>query len=230
MGIIPKESWRIYPKEKYVLCLSGGIDSVIAWYYLNQPKAVYFNTGVPSTQKELNALNNLGIPYIEDHSLKINSGEIYIPHRNLLFASRASTYNPVVFMAGLADDMVEDKTEEAFSVMSKCLSFIGKEDVFVYSPFWRYTKDDLVLWFMANNGHAESILRIASSCYSDTEHQCMECPACFRKASALFNVGIKLHFSNDALLKEYYEKAVNGYYHPRRNESIINYCKWRING
>jgi len=215
--------------SKGVLCISGGVDSVVAYYYLNKPTSVYFNTGVPYADKEKRALENLGIPYIEDNSLKFPEKGIYIPHRNLLFASRASQYGNPVYIAGLKDDMVEDKNEMAFSVMSDCLSVIGKEPVEIESPFWEMMKEDVVRWFLANDGHAEYRLKLTCSCYSESNFECMFCEACFRKNCALFANGIKRTFHNWKLVQHYTNRALEGYYLAERNVSILNYVEW-LNG
>ena len=217
-----------YSKSR-VLCISGGVDSVIAWYYLNKPTAVYFNTGVPYAAKEKRALMNLGIPFIEDNSLKFPETSIYIPHRNLLFASRASQYGDNVYIAGLKDDMVEDKNEMAFAVMSACLTAIGKKPVQVLSPFWDMMKEDIIRWFMANYSYAEYILKCTCSCYSNIGKECMACEACFRKNCALFANGIKRPFEFNKLIQYYTNRALEGVYVSKRNESILNYVEW-LNG
>jgi hypothetical protein len=207
------------------------MDSVIAWYYLGQPDCIYFDTGTVYAGKEYHAILNLGIPCEVDKSLDFsrNSG-IYIPHRNLLFASRASQYGQNVIIAGLKDDMVEDKTEWAFDVMSYCLTAIGRETILVSSPFWEMTKSDICRWFLNNVPFAENILRKSISCYNGSGiAACNHCESCFRKACALFDNGISVPFFNDKMIHEYQAKAVHGHYDPERNKSIINFCEaqWR---
>lgn len=210
-----------------ILCLSGGMDSVIAWYYLGKPPCIYFHVNVPYSNKERDAIAKLGIPTKIDYSLNF-SEELgsYIPHRNLLFASRASAHATEVVIAGLKDDKVEDKTEGAFRTMSACLSSIGREPVMVTSPFWQKTKEDIVKWFVANVPEAEEQLELSVSCYSGRgQEPCWECTSCFRKACALATVGIKKPFYAEDLKTLYWYRAEQGYYDRDRCKSILNYLR-----
>lgn len=213
-----------------ILCMSGGLDSVIAWYYLGKPPVVYFDTGLPFCEKELAAVRSIvGGNFIIDKSLNFsNEKEIHIPHRNLLFASRASNYADIVYMAGLKDDMVEDKTLEAFEDMSCVISKIGKKTVTVRSPFWDMTKTDICKWFKGANDNAEQILRYLSvSCYAGSSEPCYECESCFRKACAMHNAGMKSRFDNRAMVEDYWRKAREDEYIRERNADIIKYA-WSL--
>jgi 7-cyano-7-deazaguanine synthase in queuosine biosynthesis len=208
---------------KKILCLSGGMDSVIAWYWLNKPECIFFHTGLSYSDMEVEAIHRIGIPCTVDHSLDFsNEANIYIPHRNLLFASRASATGAYeVVIAGLKDDKVEDKT---FKIMSHCLSCIGKKPVLVTSPFWEFTKEQICKWFMGNVPRAGEILALSISCYNGINRKpCCECESCFRKACALYSVGIMEEFHNKGMMYDYRERALRGAYEKTRCESIIRY-------
>jgi len=221
-------------RQKEILCLSGGLDSVIAWYYLGKPPTVYFHTNLPHCDKELHCVQRLtGMDTIIDKSLDFSSEkEIYIPHRNLLFASRASVYAKKVWIAGLKDDMVEDKNEDAFSMMSLCLSTVGKETVFVESPFWQKTKTDIVMWFKHKYSDSMDVDRLLNemsiSCYGGGDKPCYQCESCFRKACAMFNAGLSYKFDNFAMIKEYRVKALQNKYVMSRNLDIIKFTNMYI--
>jgi 7-cyano-7-deazaguanine synthase len=210
-----------------ILCMSGGMDSVIAWYYLEKPPCIFFNTKLPYSSTEYRATQNLGISCIVDYSLDFSQEkEIYIPHRNLLFASRASVYAQEVVIAGLKDDCVEDKTPAAFDLMSYTLSAIGKEKVRVTSPFWQMTKSDLIKWAIDNVVTFPDIFRFSISCYNTKNGEpCYSCPSCFRKACALNENGIYYPFNKEdtKLIHSYRYKAETNWYIPERNQSILKF-------
>lgn len=221
-----------------ILCFSGGLDSYIAWHYLGKPPTIYFDTRLPHCAKELEMVTHITEgKVIIDHSLDFSSEkEIYIPHRNMLFASRASVYGDRVWIAGVKDDMVEDKTENAFNLMSICLSTIGKKNVTVDSPFWSMTKTDICKWYIKHEkrngkklGEIEYNLANKSiSCYLNGTAPCYMCKSCFRKACAMYNSGLGYCFINGDMVKEYYNKALNENYIRQRNEDICRFAEWYL--
>lgn len=219
-------------ENKEILCLSGGIDSFVAWHYLNKPQSIYFHTGLPHCEKELKIVHEMtNGSVLYDTSLNFSKEkDVYIPHRNLLFASRASRYAEKVWIVGVKDDMVEDKTENAFNLMSLCLSTIGKEPVTVDSPFWDMTKTEVIRWYMDNiendSGAAERVLNTQSiSCYSGGDKPCYACESCFRKACAMQNAGLHCYFNNDDMVIKYMAKAKFGAYILQRNAEILKFGK-----
>jgi 7-cyano-7-deazaguanine synthase in queuosine biosynthesis len=210
-----------------ILCLSGGLDSVIAWHYLGKPKTIFFDTGTYSDiEKDVVltiAPNTIIDKTLNFHTIDTNENA-FITNRNLLFAARASAYDDEVVMAGVIDDVVADKSPEAFKAMSQCLNAINNSsNVSVTSPFWDMTKSGIVAWFLSNFPiSAKAIINQTFSCYSPKDgKECLACPACFRKWNALYFNGIKGDFFNDVLLNTYFEKAKDGFYFPARNESIM---------
>jgi hypothetical protein len=207
--------------------MSGGLDSVAGWYFLDKPKCVFFNTKVPSSYKEKTAIRSLGIPYITDTSFDFSGIKgIYIPQRNLLFASAASKYGNEVVICGLKDDMVIDKTPEAFVEMSKYLSTIIAKELAVTSPFWDKTKAEVVQWMLDNVPDAENVIRTSVSCYSSSYGECGWCEACFRKACAMYSCGLVMPFGHKEMVKEYLRKAYDGVYVPSRCESIKKFAQY----
>jgi len=213
-----------------VLLFSGGMDSFIAWHFLKKPKAVYFHIGLDICDRELEVIKELGVPVIVDKSIDLSTREIdsdtkFLPMRNLYFAMLACKYGDEIYMAGLKDDKVNDKNEEIFAEFSGMLSNLNERRIKVLSPFWNYTKADVVRWYLAtvgNEGKALDQLIRTGSCYDlSTGYCCYKCRCCFRKWVALWVNGIKLDFYNRNLLDEYYERAKQRIYVRQRNENII---------
>lgn len=209
-----------------ILCLSGGIDSVIAYYKLNKPQTIFFDTG-GYADAEKDIVLKIAPNTIIDTSLRFDQIKIgesaFIPNRNLLFAARAMQYDSDIVIAGLKDDMVSDKDPKAFKAMEEVLNAINpNRTITVTSPFWNFTKANIVEWFLNEFVDAENILDQCLSCYTPIDgKECLSCPSCFRKWNALMVNGIYRPFHNNELLSKYYKSAKNGKYVDERNKSII---------
>lgn len=184
-----------------VLCISGGVDSIIAWFYEKKPTAVYFDLGTKYTAKEIKCLEKIksivtDFNFIVDDSLKsfgkLESGRTaFIPYRNLLFATVcAAKYGDDIIIGGIKGDNINDKNPEAFRAMSDCLTVTGTGQITVRSPFWDMTKPNIIAWFINNIPDALHILKASVSCYGGAEGSCGICPSCIRKWFALKYLGI----------------------------------------
>lgn len=208
-----------------ILLFSGGIDSYVAYHYLEKPRTVYFDLRSRYAMKELKVVQDLIPSTIIDMSLDLHDREYgekaYIPFRNLLLAAMAVKYSDIVVIAGLKDDQVSDKNVDAFLKMSSLLSELEGREIHVLSPFWERTKEQVVGWYIDHVGPVEDLLRTVS-CYSPGERiYCGACPSCFRKWTALRSNGLSIDFYNNELMDEYYEAALQGKYISERNSAII---------
>lgn len=209
-----------------ILLFSGGIDSFVAWHFLNKPRTVYFDVRSRYSEKEKAVVLGLIPSTIVDSSLNLGDREVgekaYIPFRNLLLACQAVKYSDTIVIAGLKDDQVSDKNEQMFFRFSDLMSDLEGRHIRVISPFWQMTKAQVVRWFLQNNGTPESLLRTIS-CYSPEPGvtYCGKCPSCFRKWCALIDNGIELPFHNKELQEAYRRAALAGKYDPERNASIL---------
>ena len=236
-----------------VLCISGGVDSLIAWFYEGKPKAVYFDLGTKYTQKEIDCLFSLSqlIPDfnpIIDHSLhsfgQLESGRTaFIPQRNMLFATIcAAKYGDDIIIGGIKGDNVCDKNPAAFETMSHCLTVTGDKIVNVRSPFWDMTKPSIISWFIDNIPDALNILKASVSCYGGSEGSCGVCPSCIRKWFALKYLGIdcddwfEAHPKTSPEISGYIKRLCNDGYDISRtkemfkileSENMLTIAEWR---
>lgn len=208
-----------------ILLFSGGIDSFVAYHYLNKPQTVYFDLRNRYAEREKIVIKNLIPTTIIDSSLNLHDREYgekaYIPFRNLLLACQAARYSDVIVIAGLADDKVSDKNEAIFEEFSNLLSKLERRSIRVISPFWNMTKEQVVKWYVKNIGDNRLLETI--SCYNsdDQSNYCGICPSCFRKWCALRASGYDLKFYNKYLMDQYYKDALDNKYTDDRCSSII---------
>lgn len=227
-----------------ILLFSGGVDSFVAYYYLNQPQTVFFKTNHRYQPMEIQSVKSLIPSTIIDNSINFSTREVgpkaYIPFRNLHYACLASKYADIIYIAGNRDDKISDKTPEIFEEFSDLLSRLDGRKISVMSPFWELSKPELVEWYLNYSIDDDYETRVqnllgTASCYaSDLRTKfCGECPACFRKWVAFWLNGIKLRFNNEKVLKEYWNLACEGKkYNTDRNTNMLNvisqYTGWKI--
>lgn len=212
-----------------ILLVSGGLDSFIASKYLekhnNYPKHLYIDYRGKYTTKELAVCQDLYQNLQVDSSLDFRGMErgtkSFIKNRNAHFALVGSNYDKIIVMAGLLDDNVGDKSQEAFKKMGDLLSEINTGEYQVISPFWRKTKSDIIKWYLDNDFPITDLLD-TTSCYDPTELFCGKCPSCFRKWCAFNDNDISSHlpdFKNLPLVKKY--TLTLSRYTKERQESIL---------
>ena len=240
--------------DREFLCVSGGLDSTIAFFYLNKhPQPFYCRLGHRYQRKEERALRALEklIPEFKvmyADNLKLGRWEYgenaYIPMRNLFIIMNAILHGGTkIYLVGVKGDKVEDKSPEAFAVMSFALNFIRKKEegrVSVHSPFWDMTKVDIVRWFLNNypKDFVKEVLYTSVSCYDTTTNgHCGVCPSCFRKWVALEYNGLECLdlFENDIRkwdgIEGYIKRIKAGYYDAKRSKEmevvLKKYDLWR---
>lgn len=239
---------RMEDLDREVLLASGGVDSTIAFFYLQKPQPIYFKLGHRYQRKEMRCLINLSkiikgfnVKFIEDLKLgKFEYGEnAYIPHRNLLLALMASNFGNKIYLVGIKGDRVPDKSPEAYEVMSFAINFIQKPDeprVKVVSPFWSMTKVDIIKWFINEYGkdYAQKVLQTSVSCYDEkTLKSCGKCASCFRKSVAMAYCGLNINFFENDITKwqgvrGYIKRLKEGIYDPIRTKQTIKVLKkWK---
>lgn len=229
-------------KKRYesVILMSGGLDSFVGYFFLDKkPQPVYFEIGSKYTYKELEHLFKIGHVFdredqdiIFDDSLKFlgdyeQGVKAYVPYRNLFLAATAALkYSNTVYICGLKDDMVSDKNEQIFKEWSTMLSKTNNnENIQILSPFWDYTKVDVAKWFVKNYPQYD-LSEYTLSCYSEKPGHCNNCPACFRRNTALYQVGISIPFYNVDIVNEYKSKLTLDVYDKERIGYMKHYINW----
>lgn len=229
--------------DREVLCFSGGIDSLIAWHYLEFPQPIYIMMGHRYQTKECNSIGNLkklipklnNIIYFKGPEIgRVEKGsKAYISQRNFQIALMANHFGNKIYIAGVKGDKVEDKTPEAFKVMSFAMNFVKKPSestIKIESPFWDATKTDIIKWFIDSypRAYVEKVLKTSVSCYDQhTMKSCGTCPSCFRKWISLEAAGIKSWewFEKDIRkwkgIEKYKQKIKKGLYDVQRSKETL---------
>ena len=160
----------------------------------------------------------------------IEKSDAFVPNRNLQFAMNATKYGDVVYIGGTASDRVSDNNKEIMDQLSALLTSSLGRLIYVTSPFWDVYKCNLVSWYAPKIGTMD-LLQNTFSCYNplkiarewnyveinkdiDTSefkpryltHECMACPACFRKAAALCSAGILVRMEDRSLYDHYWKE------------------------
>jgi len=221
-------------KHNSILLFSGGMDSFIAWHYLNYPPVLFLDAGQSYLKKELKTVKYFSKKYKKmklyvDKSLDLSKwerGNFYIPYRNVFFVMIASLYAPNIHLVGIKGDNVDDNNPNASKLMAKFLmNFNNNKGIKVASPFYEMTKSEMVRWFIDNNLPIEDLLK-TRSCYSNnTMNQCGKCNSCFRRWVALENNGIKETYDSPPWLwdgaRDYIKKMKAGLYDQKRTDETF---------
>lgn len=204
--------------NKRIILVSGGIDSTLAYEYyrlmsdnfLNIP--VFFDYGQPYLKKEEKAVKQLFGNELKkitfQNNIEGNTQNPFIPARNLTLASMVTTiFNPdEIVIAGLRDDDVVDKNPQAFKDMSEILTKFSKKKITVTSPFWNFSKGEIIENYLKNGGDRE-YLKMAVSCYDGVgDTHCNDCPACFRRYVALKSNDIDVETPTKRIIESYVKK------------------------
>jgi len=222
-------------KARAILCLSGGLDSYVAWLKLGKPLCIHFTGHSRYSKRELLAVERLAARHSDMQYLvtglywmsKFEQDDAWIPARNWIFVSVASYFADVVYLPCQRGERdIEDRSDEFFELMSRELSKQHRRQILVDPVFRDETKQDLVKWYL-DNGYPLANLRLTYSCFSGNERRCGRCPACFRLAVSLEYNQIPAGdwFETDPFewsgVKEYVSKLLAGHYEARRTEQTL---------
>lgn len=214
---------------KDIYLVSGGLDSYLAYrlfgFIDNSGIPLFIDYGQKYADKEKKAVEKCfggNVKYITIDKKIIEIENNYIPNRNLLLGTIAASYfntNKIV-IAGLKDDNCSDKTQDVFKEYSEILSRFSKRKIEVTSPFWDITKGEAINLYLQKGFNSE-ILKDTISCYSESEHRCGNCEACFRWWVALESCGINTGLCiTDRIISEYIKK-VHNYDRDRQNRILM---------
>ncbi len=177
---------------KSVLLYSGGMDSLIAWYYLHEPATMYIDLGHKYAHKEIQSINLLPprpVTYRSHYGEFFEESDAHIPGRNLYLAMYAAAcgYDLIHLVTQAGEQSVPDRAPEFYSTASIALSSAFGRQIVVENVFPVLHKHEMVRWYLGA-GHPDIHLRVAWSCYNPPDSgmlECGACGACFRKYIAL---------------------------------------------
>lgn len=179
---------------------SGGMDSYIAYLRAKENyknvQAFYCQFPTKYTEFEDKAIEELGIEVVKiDFPFKKNfEGGIWrhiIPGRNFYFICQVVEMlkeGGEIWLAANDGEIPEaggDKSIRFLEEVNKVLAYLPYP-VLVKYPLLKETKTDLVRWYLTRQYSVEK-LRKTRTCQDDTEKDCGNCQACFRRAVAFFN-------------------------------------------
>lgn len=187
-----------------VLLFSAGLDSFPAWYYLNQPPALYVDLGHRYAAQERTAIAALadccGIKVTISEELRLGAWEAedaIIPLRNVYLAMLAAHRAGTVWCIGVKGDCTVDKSPQAFADMSAFITRLSGHVVRVDSPFWEMTKTQIIAWYLGQGLPAENLLLTFSCSRSDgVMTHCGACSSCLRRWISLVNNGVQATFTS----------------------------------
>lgn len=231
-------------RKKLCVCLSGGMDSYIAYWYAIYEKGydpediicLNFDIGHPYRDKEKECLDKLEIPYTTIHLdiLRPEFGNMpdeknyIIPARNMIFASIASGFAERVWIMGMKYEdhyHMLDKNSNFFKAASFMLSQATGNPTVVETPFKNLTKTDIINW--AKNFQLPH-LHDTTSCYNPDSQRCGKCSLCFKRYIAMKACGLDEEFDEDPTQSEEAKRLIEAYREAVKNNDYTHYQKDRI--
>lgn len=221
-----------------ILLYSGGVDSLIAWYYLGFPLRLYVDLGARYSRWERASL--LGNAPSRDSVMILDlklwgvyeRKDAWLPMRNMLLIMTAAAEgaDTIYLVAQKGEQSVPDRKPEFFAQMSQMMTEQNKREIVVEPVFPDLDKSAMVGWYL-KSGYDPQLLVLAYSCYSGWVHPCGQCAACWRKFIALEDNGIRL-FGGSILRcrilrwgEEYYYNRLDEY-SPERAKSMCRVMGW----
>ncbi len=210
------------------IMFSGGLDSLIAWFYAvkngYKPQAINVNLGQPYADKEIQSIKKLQskfdipVDFINMKELfplieKRLSNQI-IPSRNVMLATIGSMFNPIVWINALESEVngkEHDKSYKFFNNLSEFLSFTNnyfQDNTTITSPFLHMTKADTIKWAL-NNGLTKEDLFDTSTCYDGEYLKCGKCLSCIKRFMAFgLNGIIEPNYEINPLESDYFKELL----------------------
>ena len=222
-----------------VLMYSGGLDSLIAYYFLKwrdgkAPLCVYASLGHKYEGKEKQAMAriyNMGGPaYVIDDTLNLGKWEepnANIPQRNMFLAMVGAYYGDEIYLVCQKGEQdIPDRSPKFFEESSKMISLLNGKEIVVNPVFGDYTKTEMVRWFI-REGFDIDVLKESVSCYSgEGGKQCGKCSSCFRRWVSMFLNGVEEEYESNPWEWEgiagYLERIKNNQYIKERSDDILD--------
>lgn len=177
-----------------IILLSGGMDSLIS-HRLFYPDAQPVFVGGLSRYAEHDyfcAMQQVPlVSYIEAPKM-VERADGVVPHRNaLMLALVANMFHAAeIIVSAPKGELIWDQQTAFYYTMEQALK------VQINNPLERLTKTQAVAAWLHRGLPAEELLA-SRSCYSRSEHQCGQCPACVKRWIALKNNGLSEYYHSD---------------------------------
>ena len=230
------------PVSSRVLLFSSGIDSLIAWHFVNKPKCLHITGHSRYSESELDAIERFrsihpemeiqvigGLEWLRDYEQL----DATLPGRNGLFALIASYHGDAVYLvAQRGEQDLPDRSPSFFAQTSNYLSVLHGRTVEVSPVFPTMTKQDMVSWYL-EKGLPTSELLSTYSCFSVSQFRCGQCSACARTAVALEYSGVlpddffQRNIWEWAGWREYVVNLMAGKYESRRTRQWLKVLNTR---
>ena len=212
-----------------ILLFSGGLDSYIAWHYLNKPKTLYVDLGHRYAAHEIEMVQKLLPDTAIDTRLNLAQFEerdANIRLRNCFLVMVASYYDKdVVLVVQKGELNIPDRSVKFFNFYSDFLTDMWEQRVTVSTPFFHMTKTEMVRWYL-DEGLDPDVLLSTRSCYSPDDNPCGNCAACFRRWVALINNDLSEEYTNDITkysnIRDYIQKMNKGWYDKKRTKETFD--------
>ena len=176
-----------------ILLFSSGIDSLVAWYFLDKPLCLHITSHSRYSDKELMCIYEhedwhpeLNVEIVELECLrKFEEADANIPSRNSFFAHIGALYADTIYLVcQRGEQTIPDRSPKFFEDISALLSYLHGRPKRVDTVFSEMTKQDMVAWALSKRVSKEELWS-TYSCFSAEPGRCGRCKACLRTAVAL---------------------------------------------
>jgi len=215
---------------KEILLFSGGMDSLILWYWLQQPNCLFVDVGQRYYQKEFSAVTDIAhetgmdLIYKEMRVIgEVEKPDADMPQRNMFLLMLGSNYADKVYLTIQKDEFsIPDRKPAFFKEAEKIVSYLHNRPIKFPVPFETMDKFDIVEWYK-DMGHPIDLLQLTVGCYTKSKSKhCGNCGSCFRRATSLAynDIDPETTLSPD-IVKTYMRWIEEGKYSPERAKKTI---------
>lgn len=209
-------------KGKKVVLYSGGLDSFCLAWKVKPDLLLYFDTGLPEQQREIERITSMQMDGLLPAPLTIDRrfhlapyklpNEV-MPFRNLYFIAGGFSYGDQLYLGKTASSRNLDKNATFAKLAGDVLRYVSQrpegnppglvmEDMHILLPFDGVTKSKFLAEYLSTvNGETAALMR-TRSCYKADGPECGVCVSCVRKAIAFVNNGLPISgFKHDPFPK-----------------------------
>jgi 7-cyano-7-deazaguanine synthase len=212
-----------------ILLFSGGLDSLVCWFYLGKPKTLFVNVGQRYFKKEdacvkkIAKLTKMRVLYNTLRAIgKWEKPDADIPQRNMFLLQLGANYADEVYLTIQKDEFsIPDRKPEFFKKAAELVGYLLEREIKFPIPFENMDKFDLIKWYK-DNGHPIDLLYETVGCYDKGEGHCGNCGACLRRFTSLIYNDIDPRFKlKREIVEQYLKKFKENKYSPERTKKSL---------